>query len=238
MKHVHRVGDAAKHPMAQPWGHSRRCSSLQGAVCGLIAPCHCPFRSAPSGAFNCVFWDHPGCDIWLQNFYKECNKAPLRIVNFAFDGISPTHLVMTCVAFAQAYPSLYKPLLDELGLSYPQYLVMLVLRESNGQKVSALGERLGLDSGTLTPLLQRHARQHSGGHPSALASIHINHGTGGEAVFEQEQHRVRNVLGCAGAAHRQAAGDASKVLALRIRAQAGRPQGRIDHAGRDDVDTA
>jgi hypothetical protein len=65
-----------------------------------------------------------------------------------------------------AMSKLYKPLLDELGLSYPQYLVMLVLRESNGQKVSALGERLGLDSGTLTPLLQRHARQHSGGHPS------------------------------------------------------------------------
>lgn len=50
---------------------------------------------------------------------------------------------------------LYKPLLDSLGLTYPQYLVMLVLWEHDGQSVSALGERLSLDSGTLTPLLKR-----------------------------------------------------------------------------------
>lgn len=54
-----------------------------------------------------------------------------------------------------AMSKLYKPLLDELGLTYPQYLVMLVLWERDGQTVSALGERLGLDSGTLTPLLKR-----------------------------------------------------------------------------------
>jgi DNA-binding MarR family transcriptional regulator len=54
-----------------------------------------------------------------------------------------------------AMSKLYKPLLDELGLTYPQYLAMLVLWESDGQTVSALGERLGLDSGTLTPLLKR-----------------------------------------------------------------------------------
>ena len=50
---------------------------------------------------------------------------------------------------------LYKPLLEALGLTYPQYLVMLVLWEQNGLTVSALGERLSLDSGTLTPLLKR-----------------------------------------------------------------------------------
>lgn len=50
---------------------------------------------------------------------------------------------------------LYKPLLDALGLTYPQYLVMLVLWEQDGQSVSALGDRLSLDSGTLTPLLKR-----------------------------------------------------------------------------------
>lgn len=50
---------------------------------------------------------------------------------------------------------LYKPLLDELGLTYPQYLVLLVLWESDGISVSTLGERLSLDSGTLTPLLKR-----------------------------------------------------------------------------------
>jgi MarR family transcriptional regulator, organic hydroperoxide resistance regulator len=54
-----------------------------------------------------------------------------------------------------AMTKLYKPLLDELGLTYPQYLVMLVLWEGDGLMVSALGERLSLDSGTLTPLLKR-----------------------------------------------------------------------------------
>jgi DNA-binding MarR family transcriptional regulator len=54
-----------------------------------------------------------------------------------------------------AMTKLYKPLLDELGLTYPQYLVMLVLWERDGLTVSELGERLSLDSGTLTPLLKR-----------------------------------------------------------------------------------
>lgn len=54
-----------------------------------------------------------------------------------------------------AMTKLYKPLLDELGLTYPQYLVMLALWERDGLMVSELGERLSLDSGTLTPLLKR-----------------------------------------------------------------------------------
>jgi len=54
-----------------------------------------------------------------------------------------------------AMTKLYKPLLDELGLTYPQYLAMLVLWEKDGLMVSELGERLYLDSGTLTPLLKR-----------------------------------------------------------------------------------
>jgi DNA-binding MarR family transcriptional regulator len=54
-----------------------------------------------------------------------------------------------------AMTKIYKPLLAELGLTYPQYLVMLVLWETDAITVSALGERLYLDSGTLTPLLKR-----------------------------------------------------------------------------------
>ncbi len=49
----------------------------------------------------------------------------------------------------------YKPLLAKLGLTYPQYLVLLVLWEQDERNVSELGERLFLDSGTLTPLLKR-----------------------------------------------------------------------------------
>ncbi|MBS3911659.1 MAG: MarR family transcriptional regulator [Hydrogenophaga sp.] len=54
-----------------------------------------------------------------------------------------------------AMTKLYKPLLDALGITYPQYLALLVLWESDGLTVSELGERLYLDSGTLTPLLKR-----------------------------------------------------------------------------------
>ena len=54
-----------------------------------------------------------------------------------------------------AMTKLYKPLLDTIGLTYPQYLVMLVLWEQDSPTVSELGERLSLDSGTLTPLLKR-----------------------------------------------------------------------------------
>ena len=49
----------------------------------------------------------------------------------------------------------YRPLLDELGLTYPQYLVLLVLWENKKQTVNQLGEKLRLDTGTLTPLLKR-----------------------------------------------------------------------------------
>lgn len=54
-----------------------------------------------------------------------------------------------------ATTKLYKPLLEPLGLTYPQYLVLMVLWQRDGQAVGELGERLFLDSGTLTPLLKR-----------------------------------------------------------------------------------
>jgi DNA-binding MarR family transcriptional regulator len=54
-----------------------------------------------------------------------------------------------------AMTKLYKPLLAELGLTYPQYLALLALWERDGLQVSELGARLFLDSGTLTPLLKR-----------------------------------------------------------------------------------
>jgi MarR family transcriptional regulator, organic hydroperoxide resistance regulator len=56
---------------------------------------------------------------------------------------------------AHAFNRVYKPLLDRLELTYPQYLVMLVLWEHDGVPVKDIGERLFLDSGTLTPLLKR-----------------------------------------------------------------------------------
>jgi DNA-binding MarR family transcriptional regulator len=49
----------------------------------------------------------------------------------------------------------YTPLLAELGITYPQYLVLMILWEHDGATVTEIGARLYLDSGTLTPLLKR-----------------------------------------------------------------------------------
>jgi DNA-binding MarR family transcriptional regulator len=56
---------------------------------------------------------------------------------------------------SRAVTRAYQPLLAPLGLTYPQYLAMLVLWEGSALSVSELGARLSLDSGTLTPLLKR-----------------------------------------------------------------------------------
>lgn len=58
-------------------------------------------------------------------------------------------------ALSKEITKLYRPLLDTLDLTYPQYLVMMVLWEKDGLTVSEVGEKLLLDSGTLTPLLKR-----------------------------------------------------------------------------------
>ncbi|GII52657.1 MarR family transcriptional regulator [Planotetraspora thailandica] len=58
-------------------------------------------------------------------------------------------------AASRAVTALYRPLLEELGLTYPQYLVLLALWEDDDVPVKALGAGLQLDYGTLTPLLKR-----------------------------------------------------------------------------------
>ena len=73
-------------------------------------------------------------------------NALLELDNQLCFALYSTSLVMT---------RLYKPLLAGLGLTYPQYLALLVLWEDDGLSVGELGERLFLDSGTLTPLLKR-----------------------------------------------------------------------------------
>src|SRR5215212_1497516 len=72
--------------------------------------------------------------------------APLRLDN---------QLCFAVYSAAHAFNRVYKPLLDRLGLTYPQYLVMLVLWERDGVPVKDIGERLFLDSCPLTPLLKR-----------------------------------------------------------------------------------
>ena len=74
------------------------------------------------------------------------------------DAVKPKLEQQLCFAIYSAMHAItkaYQPLLENLGLTYPQYLVMLVLWEGGDVTVKQLGERLYLDSGTLTPLLKR-----------------------------------------------------------------------------------
>lgn len=71
---------------------------------------------------------------------------PLRLDN---------QLCYALYAAAHRMTKSYRPLLERLGLTYPQYLVLLVLWEQDGVTVSEIGRRLRLDSGTLTPVLKR-----------------------------------------------------------------------------------
>ncbi len=66
--------------------------------------------------------------------------------------------VMLCFAMysaANAVTRFYRKMLDELGLTYPQYLIMVVLWETKGTTMKALGDRLDLDSSTLTPIVKK-----------------------------------------------------------------------------------
>lgn len=74
------------------------------------------------------------------------------------DRAMPTIDQMLCFAVystGHAFTRFYKPRLEALDLTYPQYLVFLVLWEADDITVKALGEKLFLDSGTITPLIKR-----------------------------------------------------------------------------------
>lgn len=65
------------------------------------------------------------------------------------------HLCFALYSASRAMTAAYRPILTELNLTYPQYLVLLALWEEGQATVGRLGERLQLDSGTLSPLLKR-----------------------------------------------------------------------------------
>ena len=74
----------------------------------------------------------------------------------AADLLKIDHLLCFALYSAgHAFTRLYIPLLDPLGLTYPQFLVMIALWENDGQTVSEIGDKLLLESSTLTPLLKR-----------------------------------------------------------------------------------
>ncbi len=73
-------------------------------------------------------------------------EKPPKLDDFLCFAIYSTNLAVNRV---------YKPLLDELGLTYPQYIVLIALYDEDNQTVGGLGDKLFLDSSTLTPLLKR-----------------------------------------------------------------------------------
>jgi DNA-binding MarR family transcriptional regulator len=77
---------------------------------------------------------------------KSPPSSPLRLSD---------QLCFAVYSAAHAFTRAYKPLLEPLGLTYPQYLVLLLLWERDDRTVKELGEPLFLDSSTLTPLLKR-----------------------------------------------------------------------------------
>jgi DNA-binding MarR family transcriptional regulator len=98
--------------------------------------------------------------LWRQSCYGRLDQTSLETThpmeNDARDPLLLSEqLCFSLYSASHAMTRAYRPRLDALGLTYPQYLVMLVLWEGDGLPVRVLGERLGLDSATLTPLLKR-----------------------------------------------------------------------------------
>ncbi|BAV47329.1 MarR family transcriptional regulator [Mesorhizobium loti] len=64
-------------------------------------------------------------------------------------------LCFTLYATSMAINRTYKPMLDEMGITYPQYLVLNALAEADGMSVGSIAHRLALESSTITPLVKR-----------------------------------------------------------------------------------
>ncbi|MFG3339372.1 MarR family winged helix-turn-helix transcriptional regulator [Glycomyces sp. NPDC048151] len=100
---------------------------------------------------------------------------------------------------SRAVIGLYRPLLDKLGLTYPQYLVLMALWETDGLTVSGLGDALQLDSGTLSPLLKRleaagFVERRRGSEDERRVTVHL---TEAGAALEREGCEITQVVGSA-----------------------------------------
>ena len=85
----------------------------------------------------------------------DLNEDHCSIIEKESDLLIEKQLCFSLYSTANAIVRTYRPILKALGLTYPQYLVMMVLWCKNGINVKELGQILHLDSGTLTPLLKR-----------------------------------------------------------------------------------
>ena len=109
---------------------------------------------------------------------------------------------------SMAIQRVYKPLLDELGLTYPQYLVLNVLWRDDRQRVGVIADQLGLESSTLTPLLKRLEAAglvHRARNPENERQVLVELTEGGRAL--------RMKSGCLGEALLAASGETAQRLA-------------------------
>lgn len=131
-----------------------------------------------------------------------------------------------CFAVYQAnhaFSAAYRPLLEPLGLTYPQYLVLVLLWEAEGTTVKAIGQRLGLDSGTLTPLLKRMEARglvRRSRDPADERQLSIALTPKGRGL-QAEVAGIRESLVCRTAGDADALRDALQVLARELRAPGG-----------------
>ncbi len=82
-------------------------------------------------------------------------NSPLKTKPATPDDALDPFLCFAVYSTGLAFNRVYKPLLDRLGLTYPQYLAMVLLWQRDGQAVGELGEKLFLETSTLTPLIKR-----------------------------------------------------------------------------------
>jgi DNA-binding MarR family transcriptional regulator len=104
-------------------------------------------------------------------------------------------------AASRAFGGVYRVVLQELGLTYPQYLVMLVLWEHGPLPVKQIGSYLRLDSGTLSPLLKRletagHVRRERSAEDERSVTVHLTES--GTAMREQALHVPRRIFAATG----------------------------------------
>jgi DNA-binding MarR family transcriptional regulator len=134
----------------------------------------------------------------------------------------PLHLAnQICFAIYSAVHAVnkaYKPLLDELKITYPQYLTMMVLWEKDDLMVKEIGERVHLDSGTLTPLLKR---LESGGLVRRQRckdderQVRITLTPKGRRLQERARAIPNHMLGCCGRSREELAAMRNELVKLR-----------------------
>lgn len=85
----------------------------------------------------------------------KIKPTSLKMGKTAKDLFLENQVCFPLYACSRALTAIYRPILEELGITYPQYLVLLILWKEDGCSVKEIGKKLYLDSGTLTPLLKR-----------------------------------------------------------------------------------